>query len=934
MRARGVVAGRVLLVLGGLSVSSLFAQSNWTVVGWNNLGMHCMDSDYGVFSILPPYNVIHAHVINGQGDLVTNAAGIGVAYHAVADLDGSINRTSRGKTTFWDHEDALFGLTLDEDEGLPVPGPGTWRMPGTNNLPQSMAFEPGMNWFAAYGIPIAPYDDKDKPNQYPMLRLLVTNASGQVLAMSDIVVPVSDEMDCKLCHASGSGPAAEPQAGWTWEAHPGRDYRLNILRLHDESGLTNPVFTAALAAKGFNPAGLYATAVADLQPILCASCHLSEALPGSGIDGIPPLTEAMHGLHEEVLDPRNGMTLGSAANREACYTCHPGSETRCLRGAMGRAVASDGSMLMQCQSCHGGMAEVGSPLRTGWLDEPNCQACHVGSATNRFGVIRFADAFADGVLRTNTEPMFATNPDTPPGHSLYRFSRGHGGLQCSACHGSTHAIYPTALPNDNLASIQNQGHAGTLNECAACHNTVPNTRNGGPHGMHTIGQAWIEDHNDAAQQLGVNACRRCHGQNGEGTVLSLAFSEKTVSSEKGTVHYWKGRKVTCWGCHDGMFESDPTSKATPVVSDVSSATTSGIPVAITLNGANLRIVDTPRHGRVGLAGTVATYYPDPGFSGTDTFTFAAHNGYNDSNLGTVTVRIADDPDAMPAPGASRFFAAAHPSDGSVRLGFESQLGDAYRVESTTNLTGDVVWDRDIPAVWGRTDATFVPDPAVVDFMRHFRVLTIDPPPVGLAAHDDGTESAYDGGWINGANGGEGFDGWTLSVSGGGSGGFFIAQTNAAFFDGDHRGWGLFANGGARAEAARDLPRPLGVGEGLALYFENNFVDSGARVGVDFLNASGALLAEFLFVGGQNVYRVDDRAGSRTTWIPWSDRGWNLVFRMAADGQYHLACNDHNVPGFIKSAPDMQVASVKVWNENAGSGSDHDLFVNDLRFLAP
>ncbi len=35
--------------------------------------MHCMDSDYSVFSILPPYNTIQAHLINASGQLVKNS---------------------------------------------------------------------------------------------------------------------------------------------------------------------------------------------------------------------------------------------------------------------------------------------------------------------------------------------------------------------------------------------------------------------------------------------------------------------------------------------------------------------------------------------------------------------------------------------------------------------------------------------------------------------------------------------------------------------------------------------------------------------------------------------------------------------------------------------------------------------------------------------
>ena len=45
-----------------------------------------------------------------------------------------------------------------------------------------------------------------------------------------------------------------------------------------------------------------------------------------------------------VLDPVTGLTLESNDNHSACYRCHPGSATRCLRGAMGASVAADGTV--------------------------------------------------------------------------------------------------------------------------------------------------------------------------------------------------------------------------------------------------------------------------------------------------------------------------------------------------------------------------------------------------------------------------------------------------------------------------------------------------------------------------------------------------------------------------------------------------------------
>ena len=116
------------------------------------------------------------------------------------------------------------------------------------------------------------------------------------------------------------------------------------------------------------------------------------------------------------MDPELKITLDNSANRAACYRCHPGSTTRCLRGAMGSAIAADGSMEMQCQSCHGNMSAVGSASRVGWFMEPNCQSCHTGTATNNSGQIRYTSAFdTNGAPRAMpADQTFATTPNTPP----------------------------------------------------------------------------------------------------------------------------------------------------------------------------------------------------------------------------------------------------------------------------------------------------------------------------------------------------------------------------------------------------------------------------------------------------------------------------------------------------------------------------------------
>jgi hypothetical protein len=624
----------------GLAITANAAGS--TLLGWNNLGMHCMDSDFSVFSILPPYNTIEAQlIVNGR--LVTNGAGYTVTYEAIADPDGSINTTSQGKGNFYQYTAMLYGA-VPVDMGLKG-----WGMPGPSNTPQSMMFEfsnspaagvnAPVNWYRAEGIPITPLDNAMKKNAYPLMRLVARDAAGNRIATNDIVLPVSDEMNCTACHSSSSGPAARPTAGWVNDPNPDRDYRLNILRLHDQNlgGLAS--FKTALTAAGYNPAGLYATVVSNGTPILCAKCHTSEALQGSGMAGIPPLTQSVHSLHAYVTDPGTGLTLDNTANRASCYQCHPGSATKCLRGAMGKAVASDGTMAMQCQSCHGSMSMVGASTRVGWFQEPNCQSCHTGTATSNNGQIRYTSSFeANGTPRVAVNQTFATSPNTPAaGLSLFRFSKGHGGLQCSACHGSTHAEFPSADRNDNLRNIALQGHAGVMSECSSCHATVPSTSDGGPHGMHPVGQSWVSQHNNYAG----SACQSCHGTDYRGTVLSLAMADRTISAN-GTQNFFRGAIIGCYTCHNGPGGSG-TPPAAPTVSNVSASTTVGQPVSMTLpasgTGLTVRIISQPSHGTVGLTGTTATYYPDAGFSGGDTFTFAAYNGSRNSTLATGTVTV-------------------------------------------------------------------------------------------------------------------------------------------------------------------------------------------------------------------------------------------------------------------------------------------------------
>ncbi|MCQ8105720.1 IPT/TIG domain-containing protein [Methylomonas sp. SURF-2] len=559
---------------------------NFKVLANNDLGMHCVDDDFSVFSILPPYNVINAQVIgqdaNGKPQLVDKSAVI-LRYSPIPDSRNSINSTSLGKSNFWDVDpvnnksfaEQLFGAKLAPGQGIK-----NLYMPADAPSPVNSTFSwnAGMGLFAAEGIPIFPIDDQQLYNPYPMLRISAFDAKNPSveLAHTDVVVPVSDETTCSHCHASGKVAANKAAVNWSSSPDIEVQSRNNVLLLHDYSENTDLI---------------------NHKPVLCASCHYSPALDLAG-NGQPTgdqvghkwMSRVMHDYHADKMSAVNGKPLFDSpapvggldaslngvppADQQSCYQCHPGSETKCLRGAMTETVT--------CQNCHGNMAAVGGAhalraygpteqinpsadqSRKAWTDEPRCQSCHTGDAVKHLTPAG-ATLASDGIRLIHAfdlndpaaSPFLAGNKRFAENDSkLFRHSKGHGGIACEGCHGSTHAIWPgdSEHPNDDIAPTDLQGHAGTIAECTSCHKagSLPLTL-GGPHGMHNVGDTrWGDEHGHPAfYKSNPTECKACHGADLRGTALSRAGADRNWRTEWGSKSIKKGQPVGCYTCHNG-----------------------------------------------------------------------------------------------------------------------------------------------------------------------------------------------------------------------------------------------------------------------------------------------------------------------------------------------------------------------------------------------
>lgn len=290
------------------------ARPPMVVLGFNDLGMHCMNDDFSELCILPPYNNLHAQVIDrsgGEPHIVTS--GVQVNY----SIPG--NTRSSTKTNFWAYAQKLFGLKapLAKDVGLTG-----------NKLSGKMTAGTTGDW-AATGIPITPVPDAGGYNAF-QLGLIQVVKSGKLQATTQAVVPVSWEISCNICHNT-----------------PGISVATDILRRHDR------IHGTALEAQKSHG-----------SPVLCAACHADPALGTKGVAGVKPMSQAMHGAHADRMAPAASYVSNT------CYACHPGKQTECLRDVH----FQNG---MTCTDCHvGGMKALGNLARTAWVDEPKCGDCH------------------------------------------------------------------------------------------------------------------------------------------------------------------------------------------------------------------------------------------------------------------------------------------------------------------------------------------------------------------------------------------------------------------------------------------------------------------------------------------------------------------------------------------------------------------------------
>ncbi len=320
------------------SVSNPPASSGYTgvendqyiVIAYNDLGMHCMNGDHSLLSILPPYNTLVAQVIRRGREPKVITKGIVVEYRMLQN-DMCVG------TNFWDYAGELFGLDVPFCQGLTGNGvSGEMELRGER--------------FFAEGLPVTPFDNSGTFNPYPMAEVTVKDAStGAIISSTQTVVPISYEMNCHKCHGGSGGSI-------TME---------NILKKHDEEEGTD---------------------LLSNTPVLCQECHSDPALDSAGKEGVPNFSLAMHGRHAKLSTqpscydchpgPETKCLRTAIEGMDRCEGCHGGLEQMAQGLRAGRTPWLEEP---KCSNCHSGKdMDTGSNLYRNARGHGGiyCETCH------------------------------------------------------------------------------------------------------------------------------------------------------------------------------------------------------------------------------------------------------------------------------------------------------------------------------------------------------------------------------------------------------------------------------------------------------------------------------------------------------------------------------------------------------------------------------
>jgi len=283
--------------------------------------------------------------------------------------------------------------------------------------------------------------------------------------------------------------------------------------------------------------------------------------------------------------------------------------------------------------------------------------------------------------------------------------------------------------------------------------------------------------------------------------------------------------------------------------------------------------------------------------------------------------------------------------GAFQCAFTSTSGALFSVLATTNLSVPM---RNWTVLGSATQISpgqyqFTDWQATNSLERFYRLrITTEPTPFVLAS-DNAAQPAYVRGLTNGCNGGFGFGPWTISGTGAGgsTNGTFVGTSvsnvhGAPGIDSSGLAWGVYANSGANEDINRPFNAALAVGQTFSVDMDNG--SNNGVVGVGLHNAGGGRLWGVLCNGINQDYLVSEGSANGAiqvdSGVAVTTDGLHVSLTLTGPTNWTATLTTYSgqtntLSGILMSQADESIAQFSGFNLNAGSGSDYNLFFNNL-----
>jgi hypothetical protein len=220
--------------------------------------------------------------------------------------------------------------------------------------------------------------------------------------------------------------------------------------------------------------------------------------------------------------------------------------------------------------------------------------------------------------------------------------------------------------------------------------------------------------------------------------------------------------------------------------------------------------------------------------------------------------------------------------------------------------------------------------------------------VGLSQTINASDNAGNySSWTSGSTGGTGFGTWSFNdaTPNGGFSGQFLSTGGSTSIDTAGNAFGMYANGGASAEAQASRSFSAGsltANQSFSIQMQNgNVTDNGGQVGFNLQDSSADNLFQFYFAGGGADYDINVGGNQISTGVGYTSGPLTLSFSQGVgnawsfsifEGATLAATLSSGSTGDLLSAND--ISQVNLYTLNGGTartlGDNGNVYYNNLQ----